>query len=227
MLAEATASHGFGEAVETERELLVTRMVESGLVTLKAVLDELARSSVLRTLKPDPIAEIGRTFGIALNERSPRDRLVESVITTARPTLGDLSWHRRARPSATTPRNGLRGRRYWGVTASALGIERAPPGPRHNDVSSRSQRHWIPASAGMTSKARFFRGVHQTHFQVVGNAGNAAWCTPATARPDGSAALANDASHAIAAGDEHAIDLPPGTVAAQAAPGNWRSKMRR
>ena len=46
--------------------------------------------SVLRTLRPDRIAEIGRTFGLALNERSPRDRLVESVITTARPTLGDL-----------------------------------------------------------------------------------------------------------------------------------------
>lgn len=47
------------------------------------------------------------------------------------------------------------------------------------------------------------------------------------AHPDGSAALANDASQAIAAGDEHAIDLPPGTVAAQAAPGKLASKMRR
>src|SRR5688500_4559084 len=55
-------------------------------------------------------------------------------------------------------------------------------------------------------------GSEQTH-------ANAALCTPATARPDGSAASANAASHAIAAGVEHAIDLPPGTVRAQASPG--------
>lgn len=149
-LAEAATSHGFGAPTETAREALVARMIESGQLTLKVVLDELSlddlralaklhgldgrartrdifvdrllaladptpatpaatrrpaeaqtpsvptapgrasERSVLRTLKPERIAEIGRTFGLALNERSPRDRLVESVIATARPTLGDL-----------------------------------------------------------------------------------------------------------------------------------------
>ena len=49
----------------------------------------------------------------------------------------------------------------------------------------------------------------------------------ATARPDGSAIVANAASQAIAAGDEHAIDLPPGMVRAQASPGNSRSNSSR
>src|SRR3546814_3878915 len=53
-----------------------------------------------------------------------------------------------------------------------------------------------------------------------------ALCTPATARPEGSAAAANAASHSIATGDEHAIDLPPGTVRAQASPGNASSNRR-
>jgi|GEM_PF-4244171 len=44
-------------------------------------------------------------------------------------------------------------------------------------------------------------------------------CTPFTARPEGSASLANSGSQAMAAGDEQAMDLPPGTVAAQASPG--------
>jgi len=44
----------------------------------------------------------------------------------------------------------------------------------------------------------------------------ASLCTPATARPDGSAIVAKLASHAIAAGEEQAIDLPPGTVSAAA-----------
>src|SRR5690606_34190222 len=57
--------------------------------------------------------------------------------------------------------------------------------------------------------------------------GIAALCTPATARPEGSAAAANVASHSIAAGDEHAIDLPPGTVRAQASPWKWRSNRLR
>src|SRR2546422_683861 len=51
--------------------------------------------------------------------------------------------------------------------------------------------------------------------------------TPATARPDGSAALANSGSQAIAAGDEQAIDGPPGTVRAQQASGNARANIRR
>src|SRR5262245_41816393 len=55
----------------------------------------------------------------------------------------------------------------------------------------------------------------------------AASCTPAIARPDGSAAAANAASHAIAAGEEHAIDFPPGTVAAQTAPGKCCSNSTR
>lgn len=50
-------------------------------------------------------------------------------------------------------------------------------------------------------------------------AGSADACTPATARPDGSAIFAKLASQAMAAGEEHAIDLPPGTVSAQAWPG--------
>ncbi len=41
-------------------------------------------------------------------------------------------------------------------------------------------------------------------------------CTPATARPEGSAMAAKLASHAIAAGDEQAMDFPPGTVSAAA-----------
>lgn len=41
-------------------------------------------------------------------------------------------------------------------------------------------------------------------------------CTPATARPDGSAIAAKLASQAIAAGEEQAIDLPLGTVSAAA-----------
>jgi len=41
-------------------------------------------------------------------------------------------------------------------------------------------------------------------------------CTPATARPDGSAIAAKLASHSKAAGVEQAIDLPPGTVSAAA-----------
>ena len=48
---------------------------------------------------------------------------------------------------------------------------------------------------------------------------SAALCTPDTARPDGSAIFAKLASQAIAAGDEQAMDLPPGTVSAQACPG--------
>ena len=48
---------------------------------------------------------------------------------------------------------------------------------------------------------------------------NAALCTPAIALPDGSAAAAKLASQAIAAGEEQAIDLPPGTVSAAAGPG--------
>src|SRR3546814_13718640 len=54
-----------------------------------------------------------------------------------------------------------------------------------------------------------------------------ALCTPATARPEGSAAAANAASHSIATGDEHAIDLPPGTVRAQASPGTASSNRLR
>jgi hypothetical protein len=56
---------------------------------------------------------------------------------------------------------------------------------------------------------------------------SAALCTPATARPDGSAAFAKLASQAIAAGDEQAIDLPPGTVSAQAVPGKACSNRLR
>src|SRR5690606_23889636 len=52
-------------------------------------------------------------------------------------------------------------------------------------------------------------------------------CTPATARPEGSAAASNAAAQAIAAAEEQAIDLPPGTVRAQDSPGKWRSKMCR
>src|SRR5690606_13933558 len=52
-------------------------------------------------------------------------------------------------------------------------------------------------------------------------------CTPTTARPEGSAAAVNAASHSIAAGEEQAIDLPPGTVRAQASPGKWRSNRLR
>src|SRR6266699_2908391 len=51
--------------------------------------------------------------------------------------------------------------------------------------------------------------------------------TPATARPDGSAALANSGSQVIATGEEQAIDGPPGTVRAQQAPGNARVNTRR
>src|SRR5690606_34923982 len=56
---------------------------------------------------------------------------------------------------------------------------------------------------------------------------SAALCTPATARPDGSAAAAKAASHSIAAGDEQAIERPPGTVRAQASPGQASSNRRR
>src|SRR5690606_25087233 len=48
---------------------------------------------------------------------------------------------------------------------------------------------------------------------------SASLCTPATARPEGSAIFAKLASQAIAAGEEQAIDLPPGTVSAAAWPG--------
>jgi hypothetical protein len=158
-LAAVSASFGFGTTGEGERGALVSRVVESGLVSLEALLrdiplddlraiatqhgiDSRARShdpfvsallalartapaprearpanvqeakpneeptaapatststptlaterSVLRTLDPRRIAEIGRTFGLALNERSPRDRNIEAVIASARPTLGDL-----------------------------------------------------------------------------------------------------------------------------------------
>src|SRR5690606_27689562 len=51
--------------------------------------------------------------------------------------------------------------------------------------------------------------------------------TPATARPDGSAIVAKLASQAIAAGEEQAIDLPPGTVSAAAGVGKWRSNRLR
>src|SRR5262245_5329610 len=63
------------------------------------------------------------------------------------------------------------------------------------------------------------------HHGVVTTASIADWCTPATARPDGSAILAKASSQAIAAGEEQAIDLPPGTVPAHAAPGKNCSKM--
>src|SRR6185437_7957659 len=66
-----------------------------------------------------------------------------------------------------------------------------------------------PASAELAAH-RFQRHLHQA---------TACWCTPRTARPDGSAIAANAGSHASAAGDEQAMDLPPGTVAAQASPG--------
>ena len=52
-------------------------------------------------------------------------------------------------------------------------------------------------------------------------------CTSRIARPEGSARDAKVASHAIAAGDEHAIDFPPGTVRAAASPGKRSSKIRR
>src|SRR5690606_5157785 len=55
--------------------------------------------------------------------------------------------------------------------------------------------------------------------RVVQAAGSACACTPATARPDGSAIAAKLVSQAIAAGEEQAMDLPPGTVWAQAGPG--------
>ena len=55
----------------------------------------------------------------------------------------------------------------------------------------------------------------------------AARCTPATARPDGSAAFAKAGSQAIAAADEQAIDLPPGIVCAQASPGKCCSNRLR
>ena len=64
--------------------------------------------------------------------------------------------------------------------------------------------------------------LHQEPRAIAGvtrHAATAASCTPATDRPDGSAALANAGSHSSAAVDEQAIDLPPGTVAAQASPG--------
>src|SRR6185437_9454698 len=53
---------------------------------------------------------------------------------------------------------------------------------------------------------------------------NAAWWTSDTTRPDGSDAAAKLSSHAIAAGDEQAIDFPPGTVLAQSASGNAARK---
>ena len=54
---------------------------------------------------------------------------------------------------------------------------------------------------------------------VVAGPATASWWIPATARPDGSAIFAKLASQAIAAGDEQAIDLPPGTVSAAAGDG--------
>src|SRR5690606_5147811 len=48
-----------------------------------------------------------------------------------------------------------------------------------------------------------------------------------SARPDGSAIVAKLASQAIAAGEEQAIDLPPGTVSAAAGVGKWRSNRLR
>src|SRR5260370_781711 len=55
----------------------------------------------------------------------------------------------------------------------------------------------------------------RNHARATSSGALAARCTPATARPDGSAAVANPGSQAIAAADEHAIDGPPGTVSAQ------------
>ncbi len=52
-----------------------------------------------------------------------------------------------------------------------------------------------------------------------GHTPSACSCTPATARPEGSAIFAKLASQAIAAGEEQAIDLPPGTVSAAAGVG--------
>ena len=49
-----------------------------------------------------------------------------------------------------------------------------------------------------------------------GAAGTLGYAALATARPDGSAILAKLASQAIAAGEEQAMDLPPGTVSAAA-----------
>jgi superfamily II DNA or RNA helicase len=68
----------------------ITRPTDASTPSVSGPPPRASERSVLRTLNPARIAEIGRTFGLALNERSPRDRLVESVITTARPTLGDL-----------------------------------------------------------------------------------------------------------------------------------------
>jgi surfactin synthase thioesterase subunit len=84
--------------------------------------------------------------------------------------------------------------------------------------------HWIPGG-------HFF--IERNRAQVLGKintilaqASEARW-TPATARPEGSAAAAKLASQAIAAAEEQAMDLPPGTVLAQATPGKCWSKIRR
>lgn len=61
----------------------------------------------------------------------------------------------------------------------------------------------------------------------AGAAPIASLCTPATARPDGSAMLAKLASQAMAAGEEQAMDLPPGTVSAAAGLGKKRSNTDR
>jgi hypothetical protein len=65
-------------------------------------------------------------------------------------------------------------------------------------------------------------------YEVARARGDKDWvCMPCTARPDGSALPAKAGSHASAAGEEQAIDLPPGTVAAQASPGkNFSNRAR-
>ena len=99
-----------------------------------------------------------------------------------------------------------------------------PPQAGEGADSSPLEIHANPVAQSGEPIATTWAQLHATWTQPLTSAAS---CTPATARPDGSAASANDASHAIAAGDEHAIDLPPGTVAAHAAPGKLRSKMRR
>lgn len=109
---------------------------------------------------------------------------------------------------------------------------RAPGGqhPGHQRESGRARtpggqpRHRLEARAGTDRPQRQHPGDRQ---QAGAGHANACACTPATARPEGSAIAAKLASQAIAAGEEQAIDLPPGTVSAAAGVGNARSNRLR
>src|SRR5690606_12339048 len=122
---------------------------------------------------------------------------------------------------------------------------RSPPRPGLRPAPARRQtgwRHTGRTTAGFASRTWARRGAHSRKAWIVarrvaaparapppgpggfnragGQPPASDWgCTPATARPEGSAIAAKLASQAIAAGEEQAIDLPPGTVSAQAVPG--------